>query len=72
MLVVEFVEMTFHALVSCRCMGLLGRSVFVGQPTDEQVRVWEENLRIHERSCDLIKPGVKCSDVAVAVRELYR
>ena len=71
-LVGEFVAEMLQVLISCRCMGLLGRSVFVGQPTDEQVRVWEENLRIHERACDLIKPGVKCSDVAVAVRELYR
>ena len=52
-------------------MGMMGRTVFIGQPKDEQLRVWEANVKVHEIACDVIKPGVKCSDVARVIYALY-
>ena len=38
--------------------------MFLGHCTDEQLKIWEINLETHYRGCSLIKPGVKCSEIA--------
>ena len=42
----------------------LERTFILGEPTAEQLRVWEANVAVHERGLELIKPGARCSEIA--------
>jgi creatinase len=49
----------------------LERTMFAGQPSDEHLRLWEFNCRIHDRGKELLVPGNRCSDVARELNEMY-
>lgn len=49
----------------------LERTLFAGQATDENIRLWEINCRVHERGKELLVPGNKCSEVARELNEIY-
>ena len=42
----------------------LERTFILGEPTAEQLRVWEANVAVHERGLELVKPGARCSEIA--------
>ncbi|MBE5780593.1 MAG: aminopeptidase P family protein [Clostridiales bacterium] len=44
------------------------RTVAIGQPTDEMVKVYNIVLEAQKRALDLIAPGVNCLDVDTAAR----
>jgi len=48
----------------------LERTLIVGKPTDEQLKFFKLMLRAQEIALELIRPGVKCSDVNKAVRKI--
>ncbi|XP_033635521.1 creatinase-like [Asterias rubens] len=50
----------------------LERTMFLDHATDEHFRLWEINCKVHRRGMELIKPGVKCKDVALELNEIYR
>ncbi len=49
----------------------LERTLFYGRPTDEHVRLWEVNVKVHRRGLELIKPGGVCKDIAAELNEVY-
>ena len=34
------------------------------------LKAWEANVKVHKRGLELIKPGVKCSDICHELNEL--
>lgn len=50
----------------------LERTLFFGQPSDEQLRCWEINCEVHRRGQELIRPGTRCCDIAALLNEIYR
>ena len=50
----------------------LERTLFFGQPSDEQLRCWEINCEVHRRGQELIRPGTRCCDIAASLNEIYR
>jgi Xaa-Pro dipeptidase len=49
----------------------LERTMIVGQPSDEQRRMFEHTKKAQETAFDALRPGAKCSDVDRAVRGYY-
>ncbi|XP_057300139.1 creatinase-like [Hydractinia symbiolongicarpus] len=50
----------------------LERTMFLQHATDKQLEYWEINCKVHRRGCEIIKPGVKCKDVANELNEIFR
>ena len=49
----------------------LERTLFVDNIDDASLKVWEANVKVHKRGLELIKPGVKCSDICHELNELF-
>jgi Xaa-Pro aminopeptidase len=49
----------------------LERTMFVGEPTDEQARMFGHMKALQETAFDAIRPGALCSDVDKAVRSYF-
>jgi creatinase len=49
----------------------LERTLFCGEASDAQLRLWEINCRVHDEGKRLLRPGVRCCDVARALNEIY-
>ena len=49
----------------------LERTLFAGHVTDEQLRLWEINVLVHERGQALLVAGNKCSEIAKELNQLY-
>lgn len=49
----------------------LERTLFLGQPDDEALRLWNINVEVHRRGLELIKPGAVCRDIAAELNEIY-
>jgi Xaa-Pro dipeptidase len=49
----------------------LERTMFVGDPSGEQERMFEHMLVLQDLALDAIRPGVRCSDVDKAVRAYF-
>lgn len=51
----------------------LERTLFLEEVTsDRHLELWEINVKVHERGLELIKPGVRCMDIAAELNEIYR
>merc|ERR1712184_169291 len=48
----------------------LERTFFLDHVDDASLRYWEVNCAVHRRGLELIKPGVKCSDIADELNEM--
>ena len=49
----------------------LERTLFVDKIDDASLKAWEANIKVHKRGLELIKPGVKCSDICFELNELF-
>ena len=49
----------------------LERTLFLDSVDDESLKAWEANVKVHRRGLELIKPGVKCSDICKELNELF-
>lgn len=50
----------------------LERTLFYDHvPTDRHMEIWEVNCKVHRRGLELIKPGVRCSEIAKELNELF-
>ena len=49
----------------------LERTLFVGEVDDASLKAWEANVKVHRRGLELIKPGVKCSEVTSELNNLF-
>ncbi len=50
----------------------LERTLFCESATDVHLDLWEKNCAVHRRGLELIKPGAKCSEIALELNEMYR
>jgi len=65
-------------IISLNCFPLVAgyyaaieRTLFCGQPSEEHLRIWKINCEVHKRGCELIRPGVKCSDIALELNQIF-
>jgi creatinase len=49
----------------------LERTLFIDKIDDASLKAWEANIKVHKRGLELIKPGVKCSDICHELNELF-
>ncbi len=49
----------------------LERTLFVEEVDDESLKAWEANVKVHQRGLELIKPGVKCSQICEELNDLF-
>ncbi len=49
----------------------LERTLFCEEASDAHLRLWEINCRVHDQGKRLIKPGVRCRDIALELNKIY-
>jgi len=49
----------------------LERTLFCDHASDEHLRLWQINCQVHERGQELIRPGVRCCDIAHDLNKIY-
>ena len=49
----------------------LERTLFVETADDASLKAWEANVKVHKRGLELIKPGVKCSEICTELNDLF-
>ena len=49
----------------------LERTLFFGDVDAASLRLWEVNVRVHEEGQRLVKPGVRCCDVAQKLNQIF-
>ena len=49
----------------------LERTLFLDSVDKESLKAWEANVKVHKRGLELIKPGIKCSDICRELNELF-
>ena len=49
----------------------LERTLFLGEPDAESLRLWNVNVEVHEAGLELIRPGAVCKDIAAELNEIY-
>ena len=49
----------------------LERTLFLDHVDEASLKAWEANVKVHKRGLELIKPGVKCSDICHELNELF-
>ncbi|WMY79295.1 aminopeptidase P family protein [Citricoccus sp. I39-566] len=49
----------------------LERTLFLGQPDERSLELWNINVEVHRRGLELIKPGAVCQDIAHELNEIY-
>jgi len=50
----------------------LERTLFCDHASDEHLRLWQINCKVHIKGLTLIQPGARCSDIAKELNEMYR
>lgn len=50
----------------------LERTLFADSCSDAHLHLWKVNVEVHERGLELIKPGVRCCDIALELNEIYK
>ena len=49
----------------------LERTLFLDHCSDEHLRLWEVNVKVHEAGLKLIKPGMRCCDIAQQLNAIF-
>ena len=49
----------------------LERTLFLGQPDAESLRLWEANVAAHELGLSLIKPGISCAEICEELNRFF-
>ncbi|QFU08864.1 Creatinase [Rhodobacteraceae bacterium THAF1] len=47
----------------------LERTLFLGEPDAETLRLWRANVAAHELGLSLIRPGARCSDICAQIND---
>ena len=50
----------------------LERTLFLDHATDRHLELWEVNCKVHRRGLELVRPGVRCCDIAHELNDIYR
>ncbi len=49
----------------------LERTLFLGEPSTESLRIWQANVAAHELGLSLIRPGVRCSEICDEINRFF-
>jgi creatinase len=49
----------------------LERTLFLDHASDAHLRYWEINVEVHRAGLKLVRPGVRCCDIAHQLNEIY-
>ena len=49
----------------------LERTLFLDHCQDEYLRLWQANVEVHEAGLKLVRPGMRCSDIARELNEIF-
>ncbi|QPN47687.1 M24 family metallopeptidase [Priestia aryabhattai] len=49
----------------------LERTLFLGHCPDEHLRLWQANVEVHEAGQKLVRPGMRCCDIARELNEIF-
>ena len=49
----------------------LERTMFLDHVDDASLKLWEVNVKVHEAGLALVKPGVRCCDIAHELNKIY-
>ena len=49
----------------------LERTMFYDHCDDASLKLWEVNVKVHEAGLALVKPGIRCCDVAAQLNEIF-
>ena len=49
----------------------LERTLFFGEPSPRALELWEFNCEVYRKGLTLIKPGVRCCDIAAELNTMY-
>jgi creatinase len=49
----------------------LERTLFLGQPDAASLRIWEANVGAHALGLDLIRPGMRCSEICERINAFF-
>ena len=49
----------------------LERTLFLDHANDLSLAAWEANVKVHKRGLELIKPGIKCSEITAELNNLF-
>ncbi|UWQ09456.1 aminopeptidase P family protein [Aliiroseovarius crassostreae] len=49
----------------------LERTLFIGEPDRDSLRIWEANVAAHELGLSLIKPGATCSGITAEINRFF-
>lgn len=50
----------------------LERTLFCDHVDDASLDIWEKNVAVYRRGLELIRPGVRCCDIAKELNEMYK
>ena len=50
----------------------LERTLFCKYASDRHLELWQANVKVHRCGLELIKPGVRCCDIALELNEIYK
>ncbi len=50
----------------------LERTLFLDYADDPSLKAWEANVKVHKRGLELIKPGVKCSEICNELNQMFK
>ena len=49
----------------------LERTLFVEEIDEDSFKAWEANIKVHKKGLELIKPGIKCSEICEVLNDLF-
>ncbi|MEM7210828.1 MAG: aminopeptidase P family protein [Pseudomonadota bacterium] len=49
----------------------LERTLFLGEPDAESLRIWQANVAAHELGLSLIRPGISCAEICREINALF-
>ena len=49
----------------------LERTLFLNKIDDDSLKAWEANVKVHKKGLELIKPGIKCSEICHELNDLF-
>lgn len=49
----------------------LERTLFCDHVSDAHLKLWNVNVEVHRRGLELIRPGVRCCDIALELNKIY-
>ena len=66
-------------ILSLNCFPMIGgyytaleRTLFFHHASDRHLEIWEANVDVHRRGLEMIRPGVRCCEIAQELNEIFK